>query len=78
MKRKRKRGEQPLRFKTPCHVCGSLAYEWGWTYKGTFRHGKPIVINLFRRPVRILQARCCTQCGNVQLFTPPDWTLYDI
>ncbi len=72
---KRKNEDLPLRATKPCLVCDSFAYEWGWTYQGTFRQGKPIELNLFGRPMRTLQARRCTHCGNVQLFTPPDWTL---
>jgi hypothetical protein len=55
---------------TPCHVCGSRSYTWGSVAAQgiNFTPEDASVLSKFFRFGTELPARCCDDCGNIQLF----------
>ncbi len=57
-----------------CHICGSQSFEWGRVmghyYLAYLSDDAPK--SLFNTGAKKTKARCCKNCGNIQVFTADD------
>lgn len=57
----------------PCTVCGSSLYRWGWlgAHGISFTSDDAPMLKKLFQVATSLRARCCNECGNLQLFAEP-------